>query len=101
MLSRLGLLSVLSAGAILAADWNPRLAADYLDSRQKEWFDWPTATANTGTACISCHTNLSYLVARPVLRRALGESQPTPYETRFLEIMRSRTEKNTAAEMYP
>jgi squalene-hopene/tetraprenyl-beta-curcumene cyclase len=92
---------MLAAGAILAADWNPRLAADYLDSRQKDWFDWPTATANTGTACISCHTNLPYLVVRPALRRVLGESQPTTYETRFLEIMRSRAEKNSAADMYP
>jgi len=101
MLSRLGLLSVFAAGAIFAADWNPRLAADYLDARQKEWFEWPTATANTGTACISCHTNLPYLVVRPALRRALGESQPTAYETKFLEIMRSRAEKNSAADMYP
>jgi squalene-hopene/tetraprenyl-beta-curcumene cyclase len=101
MISRLGLLFVLAAGAILAADWNPRLAADYLDSRQKEWFDWPAATANNGTACISCHTNLSYLVVRPALRRALGEGQPTTYETRFLETMRARAEKSTGAEMYP
>lgn len=101
MLSRLGLLSALAAGAILAADWNPRLAADYLDSRQKEWFDWPAASASTGSACISCHTNLPYLVARPALRRALGENRPTPYETRFLEIMRSRADKPTAETLYP
>src|SRR5215813_32800 len=101
MLSRLGLLSIFAAGAILAADWNPRLAADYLDARQKEWFDWPVATSNTGTACISCHTNLTYLLVRPALRRSLGESQPTTYETRFLELMRGRTEKTAAADMYP
>jgi len=101
MLFRLGVLSVFAAGLMLAGDWNPRLAANYLDARQKQWFDWPAASAGTGSACISCHTNLPYLVARPALRRALGESQPTPYEARFLEVLRTRAEKQTAADMFP
>jgi hypothetical protein len=29
-------------------DWNPQLAANYLDGRQKEWFAWPRA--NTAVA---------------------------------------------------
>ena len=98
---RLALLSAISAGAILAADWNPRLAADYLDQRQKEWFEWPVTTASTGSTCISCHTNLTYMLVRPRLRRAIGETQPTAHETRFLDISRRRAEIQTPAEMFP
>jgi hypothetical protein len=30
--------------------------------------------------CVSCHTGMTYLLARPVLRRALHESEPTTFE---------------------
>src|SRR5207253_5958932 len=59
-------------------------AADYLDSRQKEWFAWPRAKVEGGV-CVSCHTGVTYLLARPALRVALGESQPTAYEKGLLE----------------
>src|SRR3989454_5927814 len=72
-----------------SADWNARLAADYLDSRQKEWFAWPRAKVEGGV-CVSCHTGVTYLLARPVLRRALGEGQPTAYEKGLLEGSRRR-----------
>jgi hypothetical protein len=90
-----------SAASLLAADWNPKLAAGYLDSRQKEWFVWPRALASTGSPCISCHTGVTYLLARPELRRALGQSQPTEWERGYLNTMRERASKSTAAELYP
>jgi squalene-hopene/tetraprenyl-beta-curcumene cyclase len=73
------------------ADWNARLAADYLDSRQKEWFAWPQAKVEGGI-CVSCHTGVTYLLARPALRRALGESQPTIYEKGLLEGIHAQAE---------
>jgi hypothetical protein len=76
-------------------DWNPKLAADYLDSRQKEWFAWKPA-AGQGGPCLSCHTGLTYLLARPALRRALGESEPTSYERGLLDAVGARLEKFTA-----
>jgi squalene-hopene/tetraprenyl-beta-curcumene cyclase len=79
-------LSLLPAGA---ADWNPRLAAQYLDSRQKDWFVWPRANA-AAKPCVSCHTGVTYLLARPALRQALGEDTPTVYETGLLASLRSR-----------
>jgi squalene-hopene/tetraprenyl-beta-curcumene cyclase len=79
MPSRLALLWVAAAVPACGGDWNPRLAAQYLDSRQEKWFSWPAAMAS-GT-CVSCHTGAAYLLVRPALRRALGESQPTAYET--------------------
>ena len=83
-----------------AADWNPRLAADYLDSRQKEWFAWDRAKA-PGGPCVSCHTGATYLLARPALRRALGESQPTPYETGLLDALRARADKRESKDVFP
>src|SRR5215469_8296533 len=58
------------------SDWNPRLAADYLDAREEAWYKWQIAGINGGP-CISCHTPVPYLLARPALRRILGEPQPT------------------------
>ena len=92
-----GVLIVLIAAAVpsgFSADWNQRLAADYLDSRQKEWFAWPRAKV-ASSACVSCHTGLPYLLARPVLRRALGESQPTSYEEGLLEGVQAQAEAKT------
>jgi hypothetical protein len=84
----------------LCAGWSPRLAADYLDSRQKEWFAWPVAKA-TGGPCISCHTGATYLMARPMLRRALGEATPTSYETGLLDALRARVASTDAKDMFP
>jgi squalene-hopene/tetraprenyl-beta-curcumene cyclase len=72
----------------LCADWSPRLAADYLDGRQKEWFAWKAAATADGP-CVSCHTGVTYLLGRPELRRKLGETQPTPYETSLLHTLHS------------
>src|SRR5688500_5372072 len=71
-----------------AADWSPQLAAQYLDGRQKEWFAWKPAMSANGP-CVSCHTGMTYLMARPVLRRALNESQPTEYERGLMARLRT------------
>lgn len=80
---------VLAALPGLAGDWNPKLAAQYLDSRQKEWFAWPAAK-RPGGPCISCHTGVTYMLARPALRRVLGETEPTSYETGLVDGLRAR-----------
>jgi squalene-hopene/tetraprenyl-beta-curcumene cyclase len=74
---------------VLAADWNPQAAARYLDERQKQWFEWKPAASVDGP-CVSCHTGMTYLLARPVLRRVLNEEQPTPYERGLLDRLRAR-----------
>jgi squalene-hopene/tetraprenyl-beta-curcumene cyclase len=73
----------------LCADWNPRLAADYLDGREKEWFSWKAAQT-PGGPCVSCHTNVTYLIARPALRRELGEKHATTYEIGLSDALRAR-----------
>src|SRR6478735_3063427 len=94
------MLLLLVAIPAFAAGWNPRGAADYLDARQKQWFAWPSANSN-GAPCVSCHTGVTYLLARPALRRILGEAEPTPYETGLLDSLRTRLPKRTARELFP
>jgi squalene-hopene/tetraprenyl-beta-curcumene cyclase len=84
----------------LCSDWSPQRAAEFLDARQKEWFGWPTAKS-VGGPCVSCHTGLTYLLARPALRRALGEKEPTSYERGLQDGLRARLEKKTASELSP
>jgi squalene-hopene/tetraprenyl-beta-curcumene cyclase len=92
MTYRIAVLLGIAVLPAIAGDWNPRLAAEYLDERQKEWIEWPRANGDA-KPCISCHTGLPYLLARPVLRKALGEKEPTPYEIKLLDSLRSRLEK--------
>ena len=87
--STASILIVLTALPGLAGDWSPKLAAQYLDSRQKEWFAWPPAKIYGGP-CISCHTGVTYMLARPALRNVLGESEPTTYETGLKDALLAR-----------
>lgn len=88
-MSRFRALTLFAALPLLAGDWNPRLAAEYLDARQEKWLSWPNAKQPDGTYCVSCHTSIPYLLARPSLRRALGESGPTIHETKLFENLRA------------
>jgi squalene-hopene/tetraprenyl-beta-curcumene cyclase len=84
----------------ICTDWSPRLAADYLDNRQKEWFAWKTAQTPDGP-CVSCHTGTTYLLVRPELRRKLGETQPTSYETGLLKSLHGVGFKERQAALAP
>ena len=78
--------AVLATGVTLAVTlsagdgWDPARAATYLDARQQKWFAWPRAASPDGP-CVSCHTGMPYLLARPALRKVLHEPLPTMYET--------------------
>jgi squalene-hopene/tetraprenyl-beta-curcumene cyclase len=76
-----GFAAMCTCAVISARDrgWDPALAAKYLDSRQRDWFAWPRAQSADGP-CVSCHTGMPYLLARPALRRLLNENEPTMYE---------------------
>lgn len=78
----------LSAISAIGAEWSPERAARYLDGRLEQWFAWKTAASPEGP-CVSCHTGMTYLLARPALRRRLGESQPTRYEQGLIGRLRA------------
>src|SRR5260370_23307427 len=90
---------ILLAPLAQCADWSPRLAAEYLDGRQKEWCAWPAAKAPGGT-CLSCHTGMTYLLGRPALRKALGELEPTEYEKGLLDGLRARADKREGKDLF-
>src|SRR5689334_19428074 len=87
------LVAVLIGPALpVRAEWNPALAARYLDARQQAWFGWKTAQSSDGP-CVSCHTGMTYLLARPVLRRMLHEAEPTTFEIGLLNRLRTKMDK--------
>lgn len=80
--------------------WSPKAAAGYLDARETTWEHWPVAARDHGTFCISCHTALSYALARPALSQLLGETgQPAP-ESRLLADVRKRIALGDLAQPY-
>jgi squalene-hopene/tetraprenyl-beta-curcumene cyclase len=97
---RLTALLSLAAAPLFCQDWSPRLAAQYMDSRQKEWVAWPMAM-HSGVACVSCHTGLTYLLTRPALRQVLGDkSGPTLYEDVLDASMRATVIRTDANDLF-
>ncbi len=91
-------LMVAFSGLGFGADWSPRLAADYLDGREKAWFEWRNAIQYAGGPCISCHTGIPYLMARPRLRQTLHETQPTSWEQGLIGGVRARVDITDPAQ---
>lgn len=72
------------------AGWDPAAAARYLDAREVWWQGWERAQKDQGTYCISCHTQVPYALARPLLRRRLGQPGPGPSEQAMLASIEKR-----------
>lgn len=70
--------------------WNSKTAATYLDYRENWWAGWMGSARDHGTFCVSCHTAMPYALARPALRRSLGESGLSADEQKLLEDVRKR-----------
>jgi squalene-hopene/tetraprenyl-beta-curcumene cyclase len=74
-------------------EWDRTGAAQYLDRRGEDWFNFGSAHRGQGPStisCVSCHSLLPYALARPVLRRLSNENVPTELETRILEQVKRR-----------
>jgi hypothetical protein len=69
-----------ASGTPHAAGWDSAAAARYLDARLEWWRSWPKSARDHDTRCISCHTSLPVALARPALRKALGERALPPAE---------------------
>jgi squalene-hopene/tetraprenyl-beta-curcumene cyclase len=70
--------------------WNPKAAAAYLDERELTWINWPVAARDHDTFCVSCHTVLPYVLARPSLRSTLAENKLSDDEQKTLANVRKR-----------
>jgi len=92
----------LRADGDLAASWNAKAAAAYLDQRSTWWSSWPNAQRDHGTFCVSCHTALPYAVARPALRQSLGETAASAPEAALLaNVTRRVTMWRDVEPFYP
>ena len=76
--------------AVTAPGWNPVAATQYLDSRETWWQGWGRAQKDHGTLCVSCHTQATYAMARPVLRSRSGEREPSAQEQVMLASVEKR-----------
>jgi squalene-hopene/tetraprenyl-beta-curcumene cyclase len=79
-----------SPGTATASSWDPKAAAAYLDQREQWWMGWKEAARERGTFCVSCHTAVPYAIARPALRKVLGQQAPTDNERYLLENVEKR-----------
>ena len=73
-----------------AGVWNPKLAAAYLDQREQWWMRWKGAARGRSTFCVSCHTTVPYILARPALDRTLGQHFPSPDEQKLIDDVKER-----------
>jgi squalene-hopene/tetraprenyl-beta-curcumene cyclase len=73
-----------------SAPWDRRAAATYLDERAGWWMGSSTAARDHGTFCVSCHTAVPYVLARPALRPALAEGSTSANERRLLDNVTKR-----------
>jgi squalene-hopene/tetraprenyl-beta-curcumene cyclase len=70
--------------------WDRFAAARYLDTREMWWQSWDRAQRDHQTVCISCHTVLPYALARPVLRKQIGETSISAPERNMLSYLSKR-----------
>ncbi len=70
-------------------------AIAYLDGRQDEWSRFASSQRGKGadkTSCVSCHTGVSYALARPALGRFAGKPGPSAPEERMMAAVGLRVE---------
>ena len=72
-----------ASGALAEEPWDRDAAARYLNARAAEWTTFPRERQKLTTSCISRHTAMPYLLARPALR---GSSLPEPARTLFSDV---------------
>jgi hypothetical protein len=89
-----------TASAKATQTWDKAAAAKYLDSRQVWWQDWPHAQKDHGTVCVSCHTQVPYALARPLLRQQLGEQKISAPERAMLDSIITRVKLGNEAETF-
>ena len=82
-----------SAGEDARGKWDESKATEYLDRRGEEWFKFGSADrgqAKSKSSCISCHSLLSYALARPILRQLADDEEPTVWEAKLITQTKRR-----------
>jgi len=81
--------------------WDREGAAKYLDDRMDVWFanGKKLHTGEAITVCVSCHTTVPYVLARPVLRQSMHAGDLTPQESRIINEATKRVESYEAHQL--
>jgi len=81
--------------------WDREGAAKYLDERMDVWFanGKKLRTGEAVTVCVSCHTTVPYVLARPVLRQSIHVSDLAPQESRIISEATKRVESYEAHQL--
>jgi hypothetical protein len=96
------LMSYASAVTPRPPGWDAAAAARYLDGRLAWWRQWPKAQRDHGTVCVSCHTSLPHVLARPALRAQLGDSRRSVAEmAMFDDVVKRVWLWNEVEPFYP
>jgi len=84
-----------------SGNWEREDAAKYLDDRMDIWFAnaKKLRTGQTETMCVSCHTTVPYIIARPALRRAMQINAATSQEVRLIEETTRRVENYSTRQL--
>lgn len=88
-----GALSVHAAAPAMGDAWSEAAAAKYLDAREADWQAWDRPHKDRATLCISCHTQASYGMARPLLHQAMKDQSQSPAEQAFLASVQKRVDQ--------
>lgn len=80
--------------------WDPKAAAAYLDYRAAWWMQWNGSARDHDTVCVSCHTALPYVLARPALRNALAEQTLSVNERKVIDNVIKRVRLRTDVGPY-
>jgi hypothetical protein len=83
--------------ASASGSWDAAAAVKYLDARASWWAGWKSAERDHGTFCVSCHTTLPYMLARPALR---SDKTPTEPEQRIVDNVAKRVRIWAEAEPF-
>lgn len=81
-----------------ALRWDKEAAAKALEVAATTWAN-RNGTTEGQTACLSCHTTSPYLLARPMMRRALGLSK-TALESRLINEIKTRVASGDSAKVW-
>jgi squalene-hopene/tetraprenyl-beta-curcumene cyclase len=88
---------LLGSEGLAVEEWDRDAAARYLDERAELWIARSRPRQKLETACISCHTALTYLLARPALDPS---ATPEPARALFADAAKRVASFDTAKVWY-
>jgi hypothetical protein len=94
-------LAVLAGPSLALAEspsWDATKAGQKLDDRAAMWKGHEETRRSHETSCISCHSGVPYIMARPGLRKLLGESGLAAPEKELLDDVAMRVTKWSEVE---